>query len=83
MRSSLTTAPAGRGDRASRPGRGGLGTGPGAVILSLVPPGPHSGPAAGMLRRSAAWLGHPRRPPQAVVPAHSRLVFRSGVVRAG
>jgi hypothetical protein len=75
MRSSLTTAPAARGDRAT----GGRGDDPGAVILSLL-----SGAAtAGMLRRSAALLGQARRPPQARVPTRSRLVFRSGVVRAG
>jgi hypothetical protein len=75
MRSSLTTAPAGRGDRAT----GGRRDDPAAVILSLLP----GVPAAGMLRRSADILGQARRPPQARVPARSRLVFRSGVVRAG
>jgi len=45
------------------------------VILSLLP----GVPAAGMLRRSAAIRGQARRPPQARVPARSRLVFRSGV----
>jgi hypothetical protein len=75
MRSSLTTAPAGRGDRAPGARRGDSA----ALILSLMP----DGPAVGMLRRASVVLGQPRRPPQARVPARSRLVFRSGVVRAG
>ena len=75
MRSSLTTAPAGRGDRAAGVRRGDSA----AVILSLMP----DGPAVGMLRRSSVVLDQPRRPPQARVPSRSRLVFRSGVVRAG
>jgi hypothetical protein len=75
MPSSLTTAPAGRGDRATPSRRGD----PDALVLSLVPPAP----AMGMLRRSMSALDQPRRPPQARVPARSRLVFKSGVVRAG
>jgi hypothetical protein len=75
MPSSLTTAPAGRGDRAPGARRGD----PAAVILSLFP----AAPAAGMLRRSTSALDQARRPPQARVPSRSRLVFKSGVVRAG
>jgi hypothetical protein len=75
MPSSLTTAPAGRGDRAPGARRGD----PAAVILSLAP----DAPAAGMLRRSTSMLDQARRPPHARVPARSRLVFKSGVVRAG
>jgi hypothetical protein len=75
MRSSLTTAA--RGDRAT----GGRRDGAAAVILSLVP----DAPAAAMLRRSPDGVGldQARRPPQARVPARSRLVFRAGAVRAG
>jgi hypothetical protein len=79
MPSSLTSAPAGRGDRATPSRRGD----PTALVLSLVP----AAPAVGMLRRSASVsasvLAQPRRPPMARVPARSRLVFKSGVVRAG
>jgi hypothetical protein len=74
MPSSLTTAPAGRGDRAPGARRGD----PAGVMLSLFPGAP-----AGMLRRSATALDQARRPPQARVPSRSRLVFKSGVVRAG
>lgn len=75
MRSSLT--PAGRGDRVA----GGHRDRAAAVMLSLVP----DAPAAAMLRRSPDGVGldQARRPPQAHVPARSRLVFRAGVVRAG
>jgi hypothetical protein len=75
MPSSLTTAPAGRGDRAPGARRGD----PAGVMLSLFP----GAPAAGMLRRSGTALDQARRPPQARVPSRSRLVFKSGVVRAG